>query len=412
MDAVLPRLRGGLDIMPSPVPGRPGLILRDPFRYTPDILLIPPQWVLALACFDGEKTERDLQACLMRHNGGQLVFLDDLRAFVSTLSSRGFLEDAVFQDLREQREAEYRKTPERASAHAGAGYPVEPAELARTFEGYFRSTPETPHQPSGRLLGIAAPHVSPFGGFRSYAAAYRRLPRGEAEPTFVILGTSHYGEPERFGLTRKSFVTPLGRAEVDSEIVEALASRAPQSVFLEDYCHAVEHSIEFQVVFLQFRLDRPVKIVPILCGSFLGTLQTGVPPENTPAVRGFLQALGEVAAAYSERLFWVLGIDLAHVGARYGDRFAATAHEGRLLEVEAQDRERLERVCSVDAAGFLELVARDGDPLKWCGFSPLYVFLESVGASLSLRGRLLGYEQWNIDPQSVVSFAGLEFFKE
>jgi hypothetical protein len=26
-----------------------------------------------------------------------------------------------------------------------------------------------------------------------------------------------------------------------------------------------------------------------------------------------------------------------------------------------------------------------------------------------VRGRLLRYEQWNIDPQSVVSFASLEF---
>jgi len=397
--------------MPSPVQGRPGLILRDPFRYTPDILLIPPQWIKALTCFDGEKTERDLQGLLMRQNGGEIVFLDDLRAFVNVLSSRGFLEDAVFHQLRELREEEFRKTPERAAAHAGAGYPVDPEDLARTFEAYLASAPDTPREPDGRLLGIAAPHVSPFGGSRSYAAAYRLLSSFSEEPTFVILGTSHYGEPDRFGLTRKSFVTPLGRAEVDGEILDELASRAPESVFEEDYCHSVEHSIEFQVVFLQFTLGRPVRIVPILCGPLLQSLQTGDRPESVPAVRVFVDALGEVAAAHSGRLFWVLGIDLAHVGVRYGDRFAATANEGRLLEVAAEDRQRLSRVCSGDVPGFLDLVARDGDPLKWCGFSPLYVFLESVGRSLSLRGRLLHYEQWNIDPQSVVSFAGLEFFR-
>lgn len=226
----------------------------------------------------------------------------------------------------------------------------------------------------------------------------------------MILGTSHYGEPERFGLTGKSFLTPLGRAEVDEGIVAALAEQAPDSVRWEDYCHAVEHSIEFQVVFLQFALGRPVKIVPILCGPFAQTLESGRPPDTVPAVRRFLEALGAVAASSSRRLFWVLGVDLAHVGLRYGDGFAAVADRGPLRDVAARDRERLEAFCSGDVEGFVSLVAREGDPLKWCGFSPLYVFLEAVGRRLSLGARLLRYEQWNIDPQSVVSFAALAFF--
>ena len=36
---------------------------------------------------------------------------------------------------------------------------------------------------------------------------------------------------------------------------------------MEDYCHASEHSIEFQCVFLQQALaGGDFKIVPILCG--------------------------------------------------------------------------------------------------------------------------------------------------
>ena len=46
------------------------------------------------------------------------------------------------------------------------------------------------------------------------------------------------------------------------------------------------------------------------------------------------------------------------------------------------------------------------DDLKWCGASPFYTFLKSVPG---LRGELLHYEQWNIDEQSVVSFAGMAF---
>ena len=62
------------------------------------------------------------------------------------------------------------------------------------------------------LFAIAAPHVSPQGGWRSYRAAYASLRPEHSSRTFVILATSHYGEPERFGLTRKNFRTPLGEA--------------------------------------------------------------------------------------------------------------------------------------------------------------------------------------------------------
>ncbi|MBI3665399.1 MAG: hypothetical protein HY236_04115 [Acidobacteria bacterium] len=70
------------------------------------------------------------------------------------------------------------------------------------------------------------------------------------------------------------------------------------------------------------------------------------------------------------------------------------------------DQERLERVCAADAAGFFELVKPDRDELRWCGYSSLYTFLQAVPGA---RGRVLCYEQWNIDPMSVVSFAGMEF---
>jgi hypothetical protein len=77
-----------------------------------------------------------------------------------------------------------------------------------------------------------------------------------------------------------------------------------------------------------------------------------------------------------------------------------------MLEVAARDKTRLERVCAGDAGGFLDLVTPSGDDLNWCGYSALYTFLRAMPQA---RGRVLRYEQWNIDPQSVVSFAGMEF---
>ena len=266
---------------------------------------------------------------------------------------------------------------------------------------------------SNGLLGIAAPHVSPEGGSASYAAAYRALPKlsnGGDDRIFVVLGTSHYGEPDRFGLTRKPFATPFGVAPTETALVDELCAAAGAAVALEDYCHAVEHSIEFQVVFLQHLFGPHIRILPVLCGAFAAGPESGKLPESSDQVARFLGALGEMAARPGRKLCFVLGVDFAHVGRRYGDRHAAKAYEGPLAEVAERDDARVERIAAGDAEGFWNLVVERGDDdLKWCGSSPLYTFLRAVPQA---RGRRLGYEQWNIDDASVVSFGALAFFDE
>lgn len=406
----VPPLRRGIDIVPSPLAESPGLILRDPFRYTQAVLLIPSGWIPALALLDGSSTELELQETLTRASGGQLVRREDIQQFVQVLRNHGFLESEEFHRLRDARQEEFRHASDRAPTHAGSAYTSDAVELTRQLREEFRIVP-----PSGvlspRLLGIAAPHVSPSGGVESYSAAYRGLAPELGKRTFVVLGTSHYGAPERFGLTRKAYRTPLGNAEVDIELMERLVAKAPQAVIREDYCHSVEHSIEFQVVFLQQAVHSSIRILPILCGPLWESLRTGQPPDSNPQVAKFIDALAELAVTEGEKLFWVLGVDMAHIGARYGDGVAVTANEGRMRDVAARDNVRLERVCAGDARGFAGLVQPNQDELKWCGYSPFYIFLRTMEhVRPKLRGHLLRYDQWNIDAQSVVSFGALEFF--
>ena len=256
------------------------------------------------------------------------------------------------------------------------------------------------------LSGIAAPHVSPFGGVEAYRAAYSALTPNDAERTFVILGTSHYGQPDRFGITRKPFVTPFGETLTELGLVDRIAREAPAGVLVEDYCHAVEHSIEFQVVFLQHLFGPRIRIVPILCGSFARSIYRGGLPEDDETVRRTLGVLGEIAAEEGDRLLWVLGVDMAHMGRRYGDDFEATAGRNEMEEVARRDRARIERMQQADSRGFWDLVQQNRDDLKWCGSAPFYTFLKAVPQA---RANLLQYQQWNIDQHSVVSFAGLRF---
>jgi AmmeMemoRadiSam system protein B len=257
-------------------------------------------------------------------------------------------------------------------------------------------------------MGIAAPHVSPEGGWQSYRAAYQKLGPELKDRTFVILATSHYGEPEHFGLTRKPFVTPLGETRTDTALVERLAAQGGRAVKMEDYCHSFEHTVELQVIFLQHIYGPDIRILPILCGQYATSLYVGGAPEEDEGVKRFLEALGEMAAREGGRLFWVLGIDMAHMGMRYQDGFAAHAGKGIMADVAERDRRRIERVIESDSDGFWSLVRENQDDLKWCGSAPLYTFLKALPGT---RGELLRYEQWNIDPQSVVSFAGMAFTK-
>ena len=58
-----------LDFMPSPAPEHPGLFIRDPYRYSDAMLVIPPALIECLDCFDGAHTPLDLRAALARMTG-------------------------------------------------------------------------------------------------------------------------------------------------------------------------------------------------------------------------------------------------------------------------------------------------------------------------------------------------------
>jgi AmmeMemoRadiSam system protein B len=396
-------LRLDLDFMPSPAAEHPGLLIRDGRQLSDAVLIVPAPLVECLACFDGEKTELDLRAMLV-HILNELEVGEIAVNMVKALSEAGFLEDDNFRRMEQDRRQQFASEPVRLPAHAGGAYPAAPDALRETLARYLDGAGPAPHD--SRLMAIAAPHASPDGGARSYREAYRMLRPEDASRTFVILATSHYGAPDKFGLTRKNFRTPLGEAATDTALVDWLAARAPGAIEMEDYCHSFEHTVELELIFLQHAVGPDARILPILCGGFARSVLQGGKPEDSEDVQRFFDALGELREREAGRLFWILGVDMAHMGARYQDEFAAQAGQGVMNEVEARDRDRIARINAGDADGFWNLVQQNRDDLKWCGSSPFYTFLKAVPQA---RGELLHYEQWNIDDASVVSFAGMSF---
>jgi AmmeMemoRadiSam system protein B len=397
---ILPRLRADLDFTVSPDTNQPGLLIRDSLRYSDHMLVVPPPLVSSLAFFDGTKTDLDLQRELT-HSLNIPEINNLAERLIASLSSAGFLVNETYAKLKEARHRAFAECPLRVAAYAGSAYPAELGPLQDLMQRYLGSAESAQE----KVIGIAAPHISLQGGWQCYRAAYKTLTPDLRDRTFVVLGTSHYGQPDKFGLTCKPFKTPFGTTTTNDSLVTELGVQP--AALMEDYCHAVEHSIEFQVLFLQAIYGPEVRVLPILCGSFGNHVSEGDFPDDNEDVKRFLGALGKIAERENDRLIWVLGVDMAHMGVRYGDNFAARADQDEMALVRERDQRRIERVIASDARGFWNLVQENQDDnLKWCGSSAIYSFMKAVPQA---RGMLRRYDQWNIDEKSVVSFAGISF---
>ncbi len=388
--------------MPSADAARPGLIIRDPYQYSGATLIVPPPLVQVLECFDGEQSTIDLRSELVRITG-EIQVGDLEKHLFDSLNEAGFLDNDRYHDMKSRRESEFALEQTRPAVFSGSAYPENAGKLSELLDGRIGRA-----RGDAGIIAIAAPHASPDAGWETYRAAYQALPSRDVanNRTFIVLGTSHYGAPDRFGLTRKQFVTPFGVSQTDLGLVDELEREAADAIRMEDYCHAVEHSIEFQIVFLQYLYGAAVRILPILCGPFVKSIYEGGMPEDSVHLARFFDALGNIAAREGERLFFVIGVDMAHMGPRYHDRAPVTANSGEMLQVQARDRGRIERVCEGDALAYWSLVQEKHDDLKWCGASPIYTFLKALPAA---RGELNHYHQWQIDPHSVVTFGAMHF---
>jgi AmmeMemoRadiSam system protein B len=221
-----------------------------------------------------------------------------------------------------------------------------------------------------------------------------------------VLGTAHSPLAGRFSPSFKDFATPFGPLVSDRGFVERLLARTGrEAIVVDDFVHRAEHSIDFQAVFLQYLYAgrRTIRLVPILCGTLADFVQTGKSPADDPVVRRFVTALQETIAKAGERVCLVGGVDLAHLGPRFGDPHPLTATH--LRRAAQDDTAMLQAVTAGEAEGFFRVVQQEQDRRRICGLSPIYILLKVLEGA---KGTLLRYSQWP-DPQGTVTFASLTF---
>lgn len=404
-----PKLRY-IEAIPAEAKGESIVYIRDPANLSGKILAVSPETLIILSLFDGTKTPEDIKAVFREKYGG-LVRTEDIENLVRQLDDALFLESDRYRDHRNKLESDFSEAATRASSHAGLSYPDNSAELNEWLKTFFEKAEETkPYKKSpGRLKGIVSPHIDFRRGGTSYALAYRELLGSQEADTYVIFGTSHYSDVENpFILTRKNFETPLGEAGTDSGFIEKLRETCGWNLFEGEISHRTEHSIEFQVAFLQYLLNgrRNFKIVPILCNSFYKLVSEGRSPRDDERISVFLDSVSELVSEMGDRVFIIAGADMAHVGLKFGDR--EPVNEKTLHRIKERDTVSLSFGEKLDAEGFYRSVEEEKDWRKVCGLSPIYAALSTIEAD---KGKLLDYGQaLEPDTGSVVSFASMGFY--
>jgi AmmeMemoRadiSam system protein B len=357
-----------------------------------------------LELLDGTHSLRDIQAEVVRAAGGHLIPPEMVTRLVRKLDDALLLEGPRFR----QAVGGSVREPRCVGCYAG-----EPAALRRQLEGLFTGPggPGLPQQrpPDGRLRAALIPHIDYPRGGTTYAWGYKEVFERTDASLFVIIGTSHYSS-YRFTLTRKDFKTPLGGARTDQDYIDRLVRHYGDGLFDDELlAHLPEHSIELEVVFLQYLYEgrRPIRIVPLVVGSFHDCVLLGGRPSARADVGRMVESLRRAEAETAEPICYIISGDLAHLGPKFGD--ARPVADPTLTASRAQDQAILKRAAAADADGFFEVIAAEGDARRICGLPPTYTVLEAVRPAL---GRVLHYDQY-VHPRGYesVSFASVAFYR-
>jgi AmmeMemoRadiSam system protein B len=317
------------------------------------------------------------------------------------LDSSGLLDGRRYRELKRQIVDGFRAQTIRHPAHAGLSYPKDPEELRVRLDDILAAGPRSP-VPQGSIAALVAPHIDLEAGKRVYAAAYGAV-AAAAPQRIIILGVGHAMQREMFSLTTKAFQTPLGTVETDHRVVEELLKTGHHITSSDDFAHRDEHSIEFQLIFLQHVLrDSRFTLVPVLCGSLLGSMDEYSRETYRSTAGDFLRLLKDVAG--DGQTMVVAGVDFSHVGPKFGHDMPAAF---LIHQSELHDRRLLDSLCEMNADSFWAASREVRDRYHVCGFSALACLLEILPAS---HGNLLDYAVFKEEAtQSAVSFAAVLF---
>ena len=405
-----PKLRQ-IEAFPVEATDQQAICLRDPHNYAENPLLVPPNVFFIISLFDGNHTILDIQAKYTQRYG-DMLFSDNVQKIIRELDENLFLENNRSKDFIQKTKDDFRNSAIRKAVHAGTAYEIDKERLREQIDKLFTSA-EGPGRPlssnnTARLKGIMSPHIDIRHGGPCFAWAYKDVAESSDAELFIIFGIAHSGTKNLFTLTNKVFETPFGAVETDKDFLESLHKKLKFNCFEDEFVHKNEHSIEFQLIFLQYlyHQKRNFKILPVLCSSFGNVAGDKNSPLQIPQFEDFVSSLKEIIETGKKKTCIIASVDLAHVGHRFGD--SELQDEAYLKRLEYEDINMLKYAEDLDAEGFYNSIQKENDRRRICGYPAIYTMLNVLKAS---KGKLLKYSQ-STEPNthSTVTFAGMSFY--
>lgn len=406
MEVSVPKLRTDIEIVPTQYRGDRAVLVKDSLGIIKNPVLLRGEILEFLSLIDGKKNIQDIQLELIRRKRGLLVSSDEVRRLVTELDSAFLLESAHYRQEKDKIISEYSRLDVREAFLSGRSYPDSEEEIRAYIESLLALEKDVPSDIKGKnIAALVAPHIDLEVGKKVYAKAYEVL--GETSPErIVLLGTGHNIQECFLSLTEKDFETPLGDVRTDKEFVRELKKAGNDVISPSDIAHRSEHSLEFQLLFLQYLFGSEFLLIPILCGSFHHVLNSCSRPSEIPGMSDFLNALRHYIEEDVSDTLIVAGVDFSHIGPKFGHSQQASY---LLTEAKNHDSLMIEAFCKGDVVEFWSETKRVQNRYNVCGFPAMACLLEILPGA---KGHLLAYDFWEEEPtQSAVSFAAIAIQK-
>ncbi len=262
----------------------------------------------------------------------------------------------------------------RKPAVAGQFYPRDPKLLEREVASFLVS-----REDKKEAIGVVSPHA---GYVYSGKVAGMVFSRVLIPPTVVVLGPNHRGAGADIAVAaRGAWEMPFGAVPIDEGLAAAILEASPSAAD-DERAHALEHSLEVQVPFIQ--AGRPdFSLVPVALGRL-----------TLPECLAFGRELAGAISRHGRHVLIVASSDMTHY--EPAD------------EAEKKDRMVIDQILRLDAEAVYQTV-RD-NRITMCGVIPATIMLAAAKELGAKDAELVGYMtsgDTSGDYRSVVGYAGV-----